>query len=357
MARCASPVGGPHDRMKPVEDPEAGETGAMDPVPVVAAGEVPGERIRRSLETYRWLFGEAGWEAARAHAPAIGEALAGVEPGWIDELSLWAAAAGTDLADLLVLNARSEVLSVVRSERRRRGECTVVAEAGRLGQTWDWFGRQRPAMVVLRSSGFLTLTEAGMLAKVGVNRAGLAVGLTYLASPDDGVPAAGSLPVHALLRLLLERSSSVATGLDLLAGHPLSGSACIPLADPSEAVLVERTPAGRSVLPAGVHTNHCLDPVLRRTQGPIDFLEDSEDRLERAAALRAGAATVEEVLADTGGGFHAIDQPPDPSLRPRERTETVMAVIAEPAAGTLRIAPGRPSQTGFPQLVGLDSAF
>ena len=330
----------------------------MEPVPVVTAGEVPAERIRCSLDTYRWLFGEAGWEAARAHAPAIGEALAAAEPRWIDELSLWAAAAGTDLDDLLVLNARSEVLSALRSERRRRrGECTVVAEAGRLGQTWDWFGRQRPAMVVLRTPGFLTLTEAGMLAKVGVNRDGLAVGLTYLASPGDGVPGVGRLPVHALLRLLLERSSSVATGLELLAQHPLSGSACIPLVDRTQAVLVESTPAGRSVLPAGVHTNHCLNPQLRRTQGPIDFLVDSEDRLERATTLRARGAPVEEVLADTAGGLHAIDQPPDPSLRPRERTETVMAVVAAPAAGTLRIAPGRPSEGGFTHVVRLGEAF
>lgn len=334
---------------------QGGQTGAVEPVPVVGVDEVPGERIRCSLDTYRWLFGEEGWEAARGHAPAIGQALAEVEPDWIDELSRWAAAAATDLDDLLVLNARSEVLSVVRSERRRRGECTVVAEPGCLGQTWDWFGRQRQAMVVLRTASLLTLTEAGMLAKIGVNRSGLAVGLTYLASPDDGVPQAGSLPVHALLRLLLERSSNVATGCELLARHPLSGSACIPLVDRTDAVLVESTPAGRSVQPAGVHTNHCLDPELRRTQGSIDFLADSEDRLERAVALRARGAGVEEVLADTAGGLHAIDQPPDPSLRPRERTETVLAVVAAPGAGLL-IAPGRPSEAGFSQVVRVGSS-
>ena len=322
----------------------------VEPVPVVT--EVPATRIRASLATYRWLFGEEGWRAARAHAPAIEEALGGVAPHWLDELSRWARAAGADLDDLLVLNARSEVLSVVRSGRRR-GECTVVAEPGLLAQTWDWFGRQRRAMVVLRAGGFLTLTEAGMLAKIGVNRHGLAVGLTYLASSSDGVPGARTLPVHAVLRLLLERATGVGAAQDLLHGLQLSGSACIALVDAADAALVEITPTGRSVLPAGVHTNHCLAPSLAERQGPVDFLADSEDRLARAVSLRRDGLPVEQVLADTTGGYHAVDQGPDPSLAEHDRTETVLAVVIEPDSRRMRIAPARPSQTGFPQLVEL----
>ncbi len=324
----------------------------VEPVPVVGVDEVPPERIRASLATYRWLFGPKGWAAARRHAPAIGRALAAVAPSWIEELSGWAEAAGTDLDDLLVLNARSEVLSVVRGARRR-GECTVVAEPGLLGQTWDWFGRQRQAMVVLRSGGLVTLTEAGMLAKMGLNEHGLAVGLAYLASPSDGLPGAGSLPVHAVLRLLLERSRSVTTALSRLQDLGLAGSACIALADPSRAVFVEITPGGRSVLPAGVHTNHCLDAALRGGQGDVDFLADSEDRLTRAAALRQAGVPVEEVLADTVGGHHAIDQGADPGLDEHDRTETALAVVMGPRRRLLRIAPGRPSQTGFTQSVRL----
>ena len=322
----------------------------VEPVPVVT--DVPAERIRTSLATYRWLFGEAGWQAARSYAPAVGEALGSVAPHWVDELSRWAEVAGADLDDLLVLNARSEVLSVVRSGQRR-GECTVVAEPGLLAQTWDWFGRQRPAMIVLRAGGFLTLTEAGMLAKIGVNRHGLAIGLTYLASSADGVPGARSLPVHAVLRLLLERATGVGTAQDLLHGLQLSGSACIALVDAADAALVEITPTGRSVLPAGVHTNHCLAHDLVGRQGPVDFLADSEDRLARAATLRGAGLPVEQVLADTSGGYSAVDQGPDPSLAEHDRTETVLGMVIEPALRRLRIAPGRPSQTGFTQRVEL----
>lgn len=323
-----------------------------EPVPVVGPDEVAGERIRCSLDTYRWLFGPDGWRAARAHAPAIGRALAKVEPAWIDELAGWADAAGADLDDLLVLNARSEVLSMVRSDRRR-GECTVVAEPGTVAQTWDWYSRQRDAMVVLRSQGFVTLTEAGMLAKIGVNRHGLAVGLTYLASAADRVPDAGCLPVHAVLRLLLERSTSVASALRDLDAVRLAGSACIALADPGSAALVEMTPDGRSILPAGVHTNHCLDERLRARAGAVSFLDDSEDRLARARHLRQAGTPAVDLLSDTHGGYHGIDQPPDPSLDPHDRTTTVLAAVVDARSRQLLLAPRRPSQGGFTQRIEL----
>lgn len=36
----------------------------VEPVPVVAVDAVPAERIRCSVDTYRWLFGD-GWDGAR----------------------------------------------------------------------------------------------------------------------------------------------------------------------------------------------------------------------------------------------------------------------------------------------------
>ena len=317
-------------------------------LPDVVAAEVPPERIRTSLATYRWLFGDDGWAAARAHAPAVGAALAAADPRWLDELGRWATAAGCDLDDLLVLNARSEVLSLVRAGRRR-GECTVVARPGQLGQTWDWFGRQRDAVVVLRGEGFVTVTEAGMLAKLGVNRHGVAVGLTYLASGGDRVAAPGALPVHAVLRLLLERATSVAHAVELVAGLEVAGSACIPLADRERATLLELAPGRVAELGPGCHTNHFLDPGLAAGERADAFLDDSLDRLARARAL--GEAPLEVLLADRVGGFHAIDQGPDPSLDDHDRTETVLAVVADPARRSLRISPGRPGDTGFGQEV------
>ena len=77
------------------------------------------------------------------------------------------------------------------------GECTamgVTAAASRTGQAWlaqnwDWMGRQREALVLLHIQGpsgqsITTLTEAGMLAKIGINQSGFALGLISLLRVD-----------------------------------------------------------------------------------------------------------------------------------------------------------------------------
>ena len=75
-----------------------------------------------------------------------------------------------------------------------------------LAQNWDWIGRQREALVVLKSiddagQRITTLTEAGMLAKIGFNESGFALGLNIVRSLRDGESA--GVPVHVLLRHLL----------------------------------------------------------------------------------------------------------------------------------------------------------
>ncbi len=65
-------------------------------------------------------------------------------------------------------------------------ECTSLATASSdtvwLAQNWDWCGTQREALCLVDAktgSGlrYFTVTEAGMLAKIGLNSAGFAVTL------------------------------------------------------------------------------------------------------------------------------------------------------------------------------------
>ena len=50
-----------------------------------------------------------------------------------------------------------------------------------------------------------TFTEAGLLAKTGLNDAGLGVTLNFLASDADG--GLDGMPIHLLLRMLLEEGT------------------------------------------------------------------------------------------------------------------------------------------------------
>ena len=73
-----------------------------------------------------------------------------------------------------------------------------------------------------------TLTEAGMLAKLGVNSAGLGVLINVLHHESDGsVPPA--VPIHVLMRRLLAESETIFDAVRLLAATPVSASTAVTL--------------------------------------------------------------------------------------------------------------------------------
>ena len=86
-------------------------------------------------------------------------------------------------------------------------ECSVIgrteSEDGPwLAQTWDWYvdAPERTVMwnaVADDGARFLTMTEAGLLAKTGVSERGLALSLNMLSHRDDALPAAGPDPPGA----------------------------------------------------------------------------------------------------------------------------------------------------------------
>ena len=95
---------------------------------------------------------------------------------------------------------------------RRPGptECSVVGQGGLLAQNWDWHPDAAASTVVWivehEHGWFATLTEAGMLAKIGLNDAGLGVCLNLLNTTADG--GLDGTPVHLLLRRTLARAAA-----------------------------------------------------------------------------------------------------------------------------------------------------
>ena len=97
-----------------------------------------------------------------------------------------------ELADILALNARTELMSSVPM----RGECTVFGVLSPatqaenkviLAQNWDWLEATAELPVLLRiqqpgKATVLALAEAGQVGKIGMNSAGFGVCLNWLAS-------------------------------------------------------------------------------------------------------------------------------------------------------------------------------
>ncbi|MEL0033870.1 MAG: C45 family peptidase, partial [Paracoccaceae bacterium] len=162
-------------------------------------------------------------------------------------------------------------------------------------------------------SSFVTLTEPGMLAKIGVNSYGIGVGLNFLKSEHslDGVP------VHLLLRAILD-CESLKRVREIVAQSNMGKSSYIPVATSTgEAVgfefsnnMMQELAPSNDVL---LHTNHCLTPNLTSVPLPT-----SNQRYETTLAnLRAGLnldfATVDRILSDTSSSEAPVQAPYKPS--------------------------------------------
>ena len=281
-----------------------------------AFGAALPREIARTLALYRRLL----------QGMSLQEAGSGVRlpDELMDEVDGIASGAGVNVFELLAVNARTELLA---------GGCSVVARGAWLAQTWDWHPAASPVVwVVCVDGGWLcTITEAGMVGKIGLNSWGVSCGFNYLRTSLDG---SGGMPVHALARLVLG-CRSAAEARAVLAGA--SASVALTVAAPDGLFCAEVSPGGvRFVAPDEdgwlVHTNHfLLSPVRGK-----DVQFEPETLARRSALLsrmRAGCS-VADALAEPpvcrheeGGAW--VD-----------RRATLLAMWAEP--GRLRVAAGTP---------------
>lgn len=256
------------------------------------------------------------------------------------------------------------------------GECTTAAadntatEGGTtiLAQTWDWQGLQRKACVLLRiyASGqpdVLTLTEAGIVAKHGMNSEGLAVGLNMMRSKSDGQNV--GMPVHVLLRMMLQaRTFDEAKAIPR--AHSAAASSCIVLAAKGGGGLsaLEITPAGVAEVLAQnghlAHTNNALDAGAAADECEIDEKNSTRERYQRALDLLrmnnggGGKLHVEDfkaILRDHHGEPKCICRHPNKKLAAVDRSETVCGLIMDLGNLTIHVAPSLPCTCDFESIM------
>lgn len=343
------------------------------------------DRIQHSIASYARLFAFCGltWGEAQVKAARYRDVIAGTSAALLEEMIGIAEGAGVAEPEILALNARTEILpptypsepspdwSVARERNRAAGiadwgECTALAvlpAASRNGKTWlaqnwDWIGAQRAALVLLRVTDergrrLLTLTEAGMLAKIGLNDRGLGLCLNILRSVDDG--QAPGVPVHVLLRHLLG-CDDVAAASAAARSLQHGASSNILVADHGgHAGSIELSPRGVAVLAPRdgtlAHTNHFLDPGQAVHAAALNPLASTEQRLDcalnHAARAPLGKDDLATLLRDTSGGEFAVCRFPDPALPPEVRIETVAGVVMDLEGHVMWVAPDVPARVEF----------
>ena len=356
---------------------------------------------RHSRNTYARLFAHCGvdWATACARALNYHPVIEALDPALMREIEGLAEGSGLQVAEVLALNCRTEILppgflgdtdiearQALEANRAaglpdwlegskldpaiELGECTAMgvgpqaSENGYtwLAQNWDWLGRQRQALVLLHARNsqgtrLLTLTEGGMLAKIGMNQHGFALGLNILRSHDDG--ARPGVPVHVLLRHLLGFPTVAAVREELgRIGRTLGFGAAsnIPCADASgEVACFEVAPAGWAELrPEGgvvVHTNHFVCDSLLSAQAPVGQTLSSLPRLQTARRHADQSPLqlekLQTFLRDESDGHLSICRSPDPSLPPEGRVESVAGIVMNTTTREMWIAPGVPCRCNF----------
>jgi isopenicillin-N N-acyltransferase like protein len=335
-------------------------------------GRDVGERwagpIGSAVAAYRRHFDTVGIPAERVDriAATSFDALADWSSDLAAELVAIASGAGRSAADLALLNARTEILA--RAPRPEEGECSTVvrvpteaepnARAASF-QTWDWHPE-------LATDGLLwtyerapgrwvkTFTEIGMLAKIGLNSAGLAVHFNILYHRSD--TAAGGVPVHAIARRILDEASTVAEAVDIARSARAGASTAITVLavedGRAEAASLEISPDGVGVLrpePDGwlIRTNHFLSPDLaegdRRpavttTVARLDHLRSVVD----GDIVGDDLPSLARALCGSGGSSAPICLSDEVATEAGLQSRTLLTVRQDPVAESFECWPGTP---------------
>ncbi len=355
------------------------------PLPVVDVSGTPeemgagygaqaGELIRANVEAYLERFASAvGLSRAavieqgtlfqtttRHHFPR----LAGM-------LEAMARAAQIEPELAYAINARSELLygNPTCGSPGEAGECTSIgvldthSASGHtlLSQNWDWHPAQRPYTLVLitrdeRGHEVAALTEAGMLAKAGLNSAGLGVCVNLIGCDRDGRP--GGVPYHVLLRAVLEADSlSWATRNVLRAPRSASINLLIGQSNEGggELVDLELCPGDAGWLhPADgvlVHANHFESTVpvydtIKDWGGSSLFRSARARRLLLQSNGKISIDDVLETLQDHHSAPLSICRHLDIRDSPADQSETIWTVLMDLDEKSIQLISGPPCQGG-----------
>jgi isopenicillin-N N-acyltransferase-like protein len=251
-------------------------------------------------------------------------------------------------------------------------ECSAFAvvqdqpAATLIGQNWDWLLHSTETLVLLEARqddgpDFITVVEAGLLAKTGMNAAGL--GLVTNALVTDADVGAPGLPYHVLLRAVLD-CATVTEALMVLQAGERSSSANYLIAHSSGAALdVEAAPGDFTRLyplypdhGLLLHTNHFLSPRLHPVDLSLWAMPSSPVRLQRLRAFWDGAGsgsphrTLDDfrvLLADHADYPHSVCAHPDPGAHPLEQGATIASVLMDLTAGRMWVAADHPCQARY----------
>ncbi|WP_239161509.1 C45 family autoproteolytic acyltransferase/hydolase [Acrocarpospora phusangensis] len=341
-----------------------------------AYGAQARDEIDEAVRVYRrWFasFARMSWDEVRAAALPHQKWLEESSPRHAGEIAGIAAGSERDVTEIVALNFRTEI-AYRAVGGAALSECTVLgADATAtigghvyVAQNWDWLTELLPVTVLLdvefEGGRFVTVTEPGMLAKFGVNAAGVGLCVNLLGSDTHGL--GGSF--HTLAREVLESGSAVEAAWAVTGSRRAGSGNYLIGAASGELVDLEFNPVGYELHFPGngtlAHTNHFLgqDPGVRDRLRFLPGLSPGtyfrQDRAQRLLAAEAepgvDVAGLQRILRDHYGAPEGICRHDRPAGGGREVLgQTNVSVIIDLTAAELHYTLGCPCERDYERMV------
>lgn len=332
-------------------------------------GSLCQEMIRKNVQLYFRVFqhyAQLDRNQAIMLAKRFIPVIQAFDPAIFEEIKGIAEGARMELEEILALNVRTELMY---PDKLATGECTALAAMPEattfgetlLGQNWDWKPHLKETTVLLEIEQqgrpkVVTLTEAGIVGKIGLNSAGLGACLNILKSPVGQV----GVPIHVLMRGVLncERFGDAISRITSMDRG--STNNCMIAHRDGMAMDFEMAPQALDFLYPEkgilVHTNHIISDRLKALDASLSQFPDSLLRFGKARqklldrAVKVSIEDFQEIFRDHFNYPDAICRHPDERDPEIERAQTVASLIMNLTRREVYISPGPPCENEYQTL-------
>lgn len=290
-------------------------------------------------------------------------------PELVEELRGMADATGLGLAELIIMNGFTDFVDLVYSAGQKNptithpiDDCTafIVPDSatankhGFFGQTWDMHATATPYVILIEGRPtqgvpFYSFSTTGCIGMIGMNKAGIAVGINNIMGGDGQIGVTWPFVVRKILA-----QTTIDDALACITEAKLAGAHNYLLLDKNgrgynvEAMATRQYTQkldGETV----AHTNHCVyesnRPVER--ERPLESLQSSQNRLSKAYELLEKRPLTETDLMAVTREETTICLSPKPPLH----VETCGAAIMRPATGDFWAIWGKPTEGEYERFV------
>jgi isopenicillin-N N-acyltransferase-like protein len=337
-------------------------------------GEKAKSLVDKSVGRYQKAFKEASaitWKKALDFSRSFVKRIKEYDETLLEEMKGLAKGSGRAFEEILTINLRTEILFGLKKLQAKEG-CTsfcALSEITRegntiLGQNWDYRPFATETMFLLQVNqdqgpDILTLVEAGQLARMGMNSAGLGFCNNYLECETDGKNMDKGIPTPLIRRRALNQESyHEVVGTIIHTPRSFSGNYLVGTAEgEGDATDIEATPETIYFLfPKDgliVHSNHIKGAGPGYVGALRMGLENSlyrDRRLEtllRREIWKIGPEEIIQSLKDHFGYPYSICRHVDKKKPWYDQWQTNASVIMDLTDQVMWVSAGPPCQNEY----------